>query len=195
MYLQFINENFIQFDSLPERIRLADGMTRTSLQELSIVEREAIGLIEYQDITNNIDIKTHRYTQDIIFDHPNKTYERVTEQIPFETLRYNKKIQYLLDREVLQSQGFQTTTGAQLRLKVDEEDLVRWTQLMMKIMAFQAPTEIVWDFYDEKHVLASAEVTPMLAEVSNWFADFMSETKEHVLQIEGCTTIEELNNL
>lgn len=102
---------------------------------------------------------------------------------------------YLTARSEIRNQGFQTTTGAQLKLKVEEEDLVRWTQLMMKIMAFQAPTETMWDYSDTKHVLASNQVTPMLAEVSNWFTEFMSETKEHAGLIMAAITQEELDNL
>lgn len=195
MYLQFIDQDYIQFSSLPDRIRLSDSSTRTSLHELTVPEQEALGLYAYQDATEAFDPDTHQLTNQLTFDHTARTYVRTIEAISFDTLKASKLQVYLAERSAIRSQGLQTTTGAQLLLKVDEEDLVRWTQLMMKIMAFQAPTEIVWDYSDTKHVLASNQVTPMLAEVSNWFAEFMSDTKEHAGLILAATTQEELDNL
>lgn len=82
MYLQFINDIFKTFETLPFQIRLADGMTRTSLFELTTEQLEVLGLFEYQDVTEAYDPTLKRPTGNITFDHDAKTFVRMLEDIP-----------------------------------------------------------------------------------------------------------------
>lgn len=75
MYLQFINDSFIQYEELPQRIRLADGSTRTSLHELSIQDLEGLGVYRYEDTTPAFDSYTHQRTGEAIFNHEDRTFE------------------------------------------------------------------------------------------------------------------------
>ena len=72
MYL-YQNE---QYETLPQRIRLPNGETRTSIHELSVSEREALGLIEYTDVTPEFDSYLQEFSGEITFDHENRTFIR-----------------------------------------------------------------------------------------------------------------------
>lgn len=77
MYLQFLDsENFNQYDSLPVKIRLADGSTRTSLHELAVEQRESLGLYEYQDVTPAYNNFSHLPNGQLSFDHVARTFIR-----------------------------------------------------------------------------------------------------------------------
>lgn len=82
MYLQFINDMYIQFDSLPRRIRLADGMTRTSLDELTQEELNTLGVFRYTDLTPAYDHNQKRSTGIETFDHATRSFIRELEDIP-----------------------------------------------------------------------------------------------------------------
>lgn len=72
MYL-YNNE---QYESIPERIRLSDGSTRTSLHELSKEDQETLGLVEYTDTTPTYDSYLQELSGDITFDHDARTFVR-----------------------------------------------------------------------------------------------------------------------
>ena len=190
MYLHFVEDQTNYYDTLPVKIRSADGTAYTNLNDMTEQERNYIGLFEYQNITEPYDPFYKTWSGEYQYDHENRTAVKVLIDRPFEQIKTEKLSEYLAQRALIRSQGYQTTTGAQLKLKVEEEDLVRWTQLMMKIMAFQAPTETVWDYYNIKHTLSSSDVVPMLVEVSTWFSNFLDETKEGQIAIETCESIE-----
>lgn len=82
MYLHFIGENFNQYDSLPVKIRLADGMTRTSLDELTEQGRNELGLYAYADETPYYDTETHYPTGEITWDHTDRTFVRTIAEKP-----------------------------------------------------------------------------------------------------------------
>lgn len=82
MYLFFIGETFTQYESMPERIRLADGMTRTSLDELTEQDRNALGLYEYADETPSYDPEAYQPTGDITWNHETRTFVRTIVEKP-----------------------------------------------------------------------------------------------------------------
>ena len=82
MYLFFIGETFTQYESMPVKIRLADGMTRTSLDELTEQGRNDLGLYEYVDETPSYDPATHYPTGEITWDHTDRTFVRTIAEKP-----------------------------------------------------------------------------------------------------------------
>jgi len=96
MYLHFIGENFNQYDSLPVKIRLTDGMTRTSLNELTEEEQQAIGLYEYQDETPAYNTTTHQTSGEITWDHEIRTFVRsiIEKPIPEPVFKRFTQLEY-----------------------------------------------------------------------------------------------------
>ena len=82
MYIQFINQNYLEFETMPVKIRLADGMTRTSLDELSTAELNALGVYEYTDETPAYDPAVKLPTGNKTFDHEARTFVRELADIP-----------------------------------------------------------------------------------------------------------------
>jgi len=82
MYLFFIGETFTQYESLPVRLRLENGLTRTSLGELTEQERNALGLYTYTDETPAYDPATHYPTGEITWDHTDRTFVRIIAEKP-----------------------------------------------------------------------------------------------------------------
>lgn len=72
----YLYNNTEQYDTLPERITLPDGMTRTSLHELSKAEQESLGLVEYTDATPAYDGYLQELSGSVTFDHESKTFVR-----------------------------------------------------------------------------------------------------------------------
>jgi hypothetical protein len=68
--------NTEQYQTIPERIRLADGSTRTSLHELTKAEQEALGLVEYTDVTPEYDTYLQQVSGNKTFDHEGRTFIR-----------------------------------------------------------------------------------------------------------------------
>jgi len=75
----------------------------------------------------------------------------------------------------IQDAGF--TCSNNIKLQVGEDDLLRWTQLMMNIMAFSPPTVQIRDYNNVVHTLnTSTDAIPMMAEVAVWGQAFLAET-------------------
>lgn len=87
MYLHIIGEQINQYDTIPVKIRLADGMTRTSLNELSVPEQESLGLFEYQDITPGFDAMLKTWHGEYQYDHDARTAEKILADRPIEEIK------------------------------------------------------------------------------------------------------------
>jgi hypothetical protein len=74
----------------------------------------------------------------------------------------------------IQKAGFTCTNG--IKLQVEDNDLINWTQLMAGITAFQPETVTIRDYNDINHTLALAVVTQMLQEVFAWGQWFFQDT-------------------
>jgi len=72
----YLYNNTEQYETIPERIRLPDGRTRTALHELTKSEQEALGLFEYTDATPAYDSYLQELSGAVTFDHENKTFIR-----------------------------------------------------------------------------------------------------------------------
>jgi hypothetical protein len=102
MYLQFIDlENFNQYDSLPVKIRLADGSTRTSLFEYTSDQLAGLGLYHYTEATHEYNSFTHHTTSNCTFNHESRTFVR--EIVPYDESTIKQQlinaIQVYLDNE------------------------------------------------------------------------------------------------
>ncbi len=94
MYLQFIDTNYIIFPSLPNRIRLANGMTRTNLDELSVNELNDLGVFEYTDATPSYDTSKYAPTGEYTFDHTNRTFVNTLYEIPRPVAKQFTQLEY-----------------------------------------------------------------------------------------------------
>jgi hypothetical protein len=97
---------------------------------------------------------------------------------PAEIIEINKQkalAQLAISQKVIQEAGMTCSNG--IKLQVGEDDLLRWTQLMMNIMAFSPPTVQIRDYNNVVHTLnTSTEAIPMMAEVAAWGQAFLAET-------------------
>jgi len=95
-----------------------------------------------------------------------------------EVFKDTKSLQLLelsVRQATIQDAGFTCSNG--IKLQVGEDDLLRWTQLMMNIMAFLPPTVQIRDYNNVVHTLnTSTEAIPMMAEVAAWGQAFLAET-------------------
>jgi hypothetical protein len=57
-----------------------------------------------------------------------------------------------------------------------EQDLARWTQLMVGLTAFAPPTVTIRDYDNINHTITLAEATQMLMEVFAWGQWFLADT-------------------
>jgi hypothetical protein len=166
--------NTEQYENIPERIRLADGSTRTSLHELTKPEQEALGLVEYTNITPEYDPEVQRPTTQYTLDHENKTATFVLENISEEEIKAGKLSQLYQAQALVQAAGFTCTNN--IKLQVMEQDLARWTQLMVGLTAFAPPTVTIRDYDNINHTITLAEATQMLMEVFAWGQWFLADT-------------------
>lgn len=106
MYLHFIGETFNQYDTMPVKIHLVDGMTRTSLDELTEEERNELGLFEYQDVTESYDTTTYQPSGEITWDHDTRTFVRtiiekpILEPVPKQFTQLEYQSLYTIDELV-----------------------------------------------------------------------------------------------
>jgi hypothetical protein len=192
MYLHFKDENnFESFETLPERIYLPNGMTRTSLNELSDAEQQALGLYFYEDQTPVYDPKYYQLTGEIIYNHTDRTFVRVVEQIPLETLKEQKLAELLSQLQVEASEGLVCSNG--IKLQVEEEDLVRWTQLSVSLLAFQPQQCLVRDYNNVIHAISLQEAQTMMAEVAAWAQAHLAKVWQVKDGVRNATTLDELN--
>lgn len=170
MYL-YNNE---QFENLPERIRLEDGTTRTSLHELTIEQQEALGLVYYTVITPEFDSLLQQWDNTYIFDHNAKTATKNIVDRDANSIKNDKLSLLLQTQAIIQNAGFTCTNN--IKLQVDELSLARWTQLMVGITAFQPETVVIRDYDNVNHTLTLVEATQMLQEVFAWGQWFFQDS-------------------
>lgn len=174
MYLHIIDDQINQYDTLPVKIRLADGMTRTSLNELSKAEQESLGLFEYQDITPEFDAMSKTWDGQYQYDHDARAATKVLTDRPIETIKTDKMKQMLATQLAVQEAGFVCANG--IKLQVREQDLSRWTQLTTTILAFQPAEATIRDYDNVNHTLPTAQVIQMMGEIAMWGQWFMADT-------------------
>lgn len=167
MYL-YNNE---QYESLPERITLPDGMTRTSLHELTKEEQESLGLIEYTVITPEYDSLLKQWDGSYTFDHDNKTATKNIIDRDSSIIKQDRLNTFLQEQLAIQQAGFTSTNN--IKLQVMEQDLTRWTQLMTGILAFSPETVNVIDYDNVIHNLTLQQAKDLLQEVFVWGQTFI----------------------
>ena len=74
----------------------------------------------------------------------------------------------------IQASGFVCSNG--IKLQVDETSLIRWTQLMTGLAAFQPPTVSIRDYDNVVHDVSLSVASQMLAEVFLWGQTFLADT-------------------
>lgn len=175
MYLQITEEEIRVFETIPFQITLPDGMTRTSLNELSTMEQEALGLFEYQDETPEYDSLLKQWNGEYTYNHEARTAVKTIVDRAVTDIKNDKLTQLAVDQKAIQDAGMVCSNG--IKLQVGENDLIRWTQLMMNILAFSPPTVQIRDYNNVTHTLqTSTDVVPMLAEVAAWGQTFLADT-------------------
>lgn len=174
MYLHIINEQIIQYESIPQSITLTNGMTRTSLHELSINQQEALGLFYYETIIPEYNPLFQQWNNEYIFDSNLRTATRVIVNRPLETIKSDMITQLLSNRETIQASGYICSNT--IKLQVDEFSLNRWTQLMTGLIAFQPANVAIRDYNNVVHTVTLAAANQMLAEIFIWGQTFLSET-------------------
>jgi hypothetical protein len=170
----YLYNNTEQYETLPERITLPDGMTRTSLHELPKASQEALGLVEYTIITPNYNPELQRTTTQYTFDHDAKTATVVLADIPEAEIKATKLAQLYQAQAAVQQAGF--TCSNDIKLQVNEADLQRWTQLMVGLTAFSPATVTIRDYDNITRSVVLAEATQMLMEVFAWGQWFLADT-------------------
>lgn len=182
-------------ESLPERIRLNNGMTRSSLNELSIEQLETLGIIQYQDVTlpgwetyvwsggyiQDINsepvqtlIPTNQWSGEYIVDYDLKTCTKVIVDIPSDSIKSQLLDQLSINQRAIQDAGMVCSNN--IKLQVDETSLIRWTQLMVGLSAFQPLTVSIRDYDNVVHEVTLAAASQMLAEVFIWGQAFIADT-------------------
>lgn len=182
-------------ESLPERIRLEDGTTRTSLNELSIEQLESLGIIQYQDVTvpnwetyvwsggytqdiNSESVKryipTNQWSGEYTIDHTLKTCIKVISDISPITIKKQLLEQLSINQKAIQDAGLVCANN--IKLQVDETSLIRWTQLMVGLSAFQPQTVSIKDYNNDKHEVPLSVANQMMAEVFAWGQSFIADT-------------------
>lgn len=89
--------------------------------------------------------------------------------IMFDNLR-----QLMTTQQTTQNAGYVCSNG--IKLQVRDDDLLRWTQLMTGLIAFQPANVVIRDYDNINHILTLAEATQMLAEVFVWGQTFLQDT-------------------
>lgn len=182
-------------ESLPERIRLDNGMTRSSLNELSIEQLETLGIIQYQDVTLpgwetyiwsggytqdinsepvQILIPTNQWSGEYIIDYDLKTCIKVIIDIPSDSIKTQLLEQLSINQKAVQDAGMVCSNN--IKLQVDETSLIRWTQLMIGLSAFQPPTVSIRDYDNVVHEVSLSVASQVLAEVFVWGQMFIADT-------------------
>lgn len=191
MYLHFIDsENFTQYDELPFSIILPDGMTRTSLSELSIEDLNSFNIFYYMEINEPYDTTIKYWDGTYSFDHDNrKAYINVVDK-DISVIKNEKLDLFIQNKNEVQRQGLVTTSN--IKLQVEEEDLTRWTQLMTGMLAFSPETVNIVDFDNNIHNLTLNQAQTLLQEVFVWGQAFVLEKRIGKDAILNSNTIEEL---
>lgn len=151
---------------------------------------------EVQDTTSN----GVKYVHPAVINTNGRAVQNLEDLAPTNSevnlLRYYKKqklLQLQNTRLNIQKQGFTTTNN--IKLQVEEYDLIRWTQLTSTILAFQPATVNIIDYDNNIHNLTKDQALQMLAEVAVWGQNFIVENRQLKDAILACTSIEELNNV
>ena len=72
----------------------------------------------------------------------------------------------LAQQFAIQQAGFTCSNG--VKLQVEDDDLINWTQLMAGITAFAPETVVIRDYNNINHTVTSTEATQMMQEVFAW---------------------------
>lgn len=166
--------NNVNYESIPLSITLQNGLTRTSLHELSKAQQEELGLFEYETITPEFDSLYKYWDGSYTIDETDKTATKNIVGRPAEQIKADKLRTMLAEQAAIQSQGFTCTNG--IKLQVNEDDLQRWTQLMAGLLAFSPENVNIRDYNNTVHTLTLAEATQMLGEVFIWGQTFLAYT-------------------
>jgi hypothetical protein len=78
------------------------------------------------------------------------------------------------EREAVAEAGYTCLNG--IKLQVREYDLIRWTQLMTGLLAFQPPQVYIRDYDDIVHMVSLQDAMQMLGEVFAWGQSYLAET-------------------
>lgn len=193
MYLHFIGDQINQYSILPVKIRLADGSAISNLSELTQEQREAIGLYEYQDVTEPYDDQYRAWSGEYTYDHDNRTVSKILTDRPIEQVKAEMLANMLLLQDAIQNAGMTCSNG--IKLQVCEQDLSRWTQLMTTILAFQPETVTIRDYDNINHTVLMLEASQMMGEVAAWGQAFLADTWTKKDAITACESIECLEAL
>jgi len=174
MYLHFVVDQINYYDTLPVKIRSADGTAYTNLNDMTEQERNAIGLYEYQDITEVYDPLYKTCSNEWQYDHDNRTAVKIlTDRDPM-SIKTDLLAQLEITQLAIQDAGMTCSNG--IKLQTREIDLLRWTQLTATLTAFQPETVTIRDYGNQNHTVTLAEAMQMMGEVAIWGRWFMGDT-------------------
>jgi hypothetical protein len=127
-----------------------------------------------EEYIENPDYKTRAQRDALEEEKRQPLYGKTPEEI-IEINKQKSLAQLTISRKAIQEAGMTCSNG--IKLQVGEDDLLRWTQLMMNIMAFSPPTVQIRDYNNVVHTLnTSTEAIPMMSEVAAWGQAFLAET-------------------
>ena len=92
----------------------------------------------------------------------------------FQNTKAMQLLELYANQGAIQTSGFVCSNG--IKLQVDETSLIRWTQLMTGLAAFQPPTVSIRDYDNVVHDVSLSAAVQMLAEVFLWGQTFLAET-------------------
>lgn len=98
-----------------------------------------------------------------------------------------------LSQSAIQNAGYTCTNN--IKLQVREEDLNRWTQLMVGLSVFQPAQVYIRDYDNVIHAVSLVDATQMLGEVFVWGQTFLGQTWAMKDNILSKTTIAQLEAL
>lgn len=164
----------------------------------TISDQEALTIADLCSVPGNQN-EYGQYVQPatIIDGKISKTYTSVAPENPeinllphYKGLALNRMY---LSQAAVQYAGYTCFNG--IKLQVREEDLNRWTQLMVGLSVFKPAQVYIRDFDNEIHAVSLADATQMLGEVFVWGQTFLGQTWAMKDNILSKTTIAQLEAL
>jgi len=191
---------------LPKRIRLDDGSTRTSLEDLSEEVLLEYGYANYTFIETSwlhdeevegeiVQVGDHDpgrkiFSGNYIIDNENKTVSEEIIDIDLSVIKKNKIAQIEAEAEAERACGFTSSIG--ITVKVEPYDLTRWTQLMVQMMAFPAANQTIFDFNNQIQTLSTQDATTLLMEISANEKQIAYKTWAATQAVEAAETAEDI---
>lgn len=164
VYVQFKGDTVVGVHrDLPYQVYLDNGLTRTALYELPPEKLESIGLIAFTEVTPNFDETIQQWNGEHDLDKAKKTATQKIIDIPIETLKAMALSMAEEKYKQAQAEGCLCSNG--IRLKIEEHDLIKFTQLMVGIMAFQPATVNVRDYDGKVHTVTKEVASQMMLEL------------------------------